>query len=344
MAARSSSNGVVAGVAILVLTVLWLVPGLRRDAFAAAEIPGPADRIGPDVDGLLAETVGLNLHLALLTDDRTRFEEQVAIVEEVLLAPCGLLSWRIDPSTGLPASASASVDDLKVIRALLEGVERWGDLGWAVLAHAIADAALRLETVDGMLVEGATWEHGDVVASQAVETAYLDLATIGTLAERDPRWSIVYSNALALLLKSQTAAGLFPRRVTHEGEAPADTNAEVNAIHVLYCAIHLAEVEQGGDRTLSFFVEQLDRDGRLEGRFVLAAGVPVPGYEDVAVYALAARLALILGQHETARRILDPIQQTRLQQIDGVPFDNLQVSVALAEERLARGTGGVQED
>ena len=344
MAARSSSNVFVTGVAILVLTAPWLVPGPRRDAAVAAEIPDRSGRIDGGADGLLAETVGLHLHLALLADDRARFEEQATVVEQVLLAPCGLLSWRVDPGSGMPARASASVDDLKVIRALLAGAERWGVLAWSDLAHSIGDAALRLETVDGMLVEGATWEHGDVVASRAVETAYLDLATLGALAEREPRWSIVYSNALELLLESQTTLGLFPRRVTPEGGAIADSNDEVNAIHVLYCAIHLAEVERGGDRTLAFFIQQLDRDGMLEGRFQLATGAPLPGYEDLAVYALTARLALILDQREAARRLLEPVREGRLQQLDDVPFDNLQASVALAEERLARGTGSKQED
>jgi len=340
MAARPRSNVVVAGVALSLVTALCLAPRAQRRAAASAVVEESPPLPQAPAEELLAETIGLELHLALLADDRCRFTELVAVVRDVLLAPCGLLSWRVE--AGIPATSSASVDDLKAVRALLAGAERWGRPDWAMLAHGIADAALGLETVDGMLVEGASWESGDVVASRAVETAYLDLETIASLAEREPRWAIVYANAQRLLERAQTPRGLFPRRVDLAGRALA--GGEVNAIHVLYCGIHLAEVGQGGDRTLAFFVEQLERDGKLEGRFELAGGEPIPGYEDVAVYSLAARLALLLDQHETARRFLDRMQEIRPARADHVPFDDLQASIALLEERLAREIDPGQED
>jgi len=344
MAARFRPKVAGAGVALVMLATLWLGP--RSGSCTVAPLPasGGASPQDAAAGGLLAETVGLKLHHALLTGDRAQFAEQVALLTETLLAPCGLLSWRVEPMSGQPAPASASVDDLQAVRALLAGAERWGEPAWAELAHRIADAALRLETVDGVLVEGASWESGDVVASRIVETAYLDLATLSALAEREPRWSIVHGNALALLRAAETPQGLFSRRVTLDGEPLADAGDEINAIHVLYCAIHLAEVELGGERTLSFLAGQFGRDGQLEGRFRLADGAPIPGYEDAAVYALTARLALLLGQNEIARRLLIRMEELEPTPFDDVPFDNLQASIALIEERIARDIDSDKEN
>ena len=334
---------------VLYLSV-WIAP--RPPVRASENEPaaiGEGDTAADPYDGILAETVGLLLHYAWLAGDRGLFDHQVGLVQYHLMAPCGLLAWRASLSTREAAPASASVDDLKVIRALLGGGETWGDPAWGELVDRMGAAVLQHEVVDNVLVEAASWDdEGGVVAADVVETAYLDLKTVSLLIPRDPAWLNVYTRSLDLLRSAETEHGLFPRRITREGVPIATDDGVVNMIHVLYAALHMAEVNEGGDATLGLLRERFDATGRLPGRFVLATAERVDGFESLSIYALASRLARARGEQALARRFLDRMLEMQLlDPVVGSPdrstvswdshsFDNLQALIALREEASSR--------
>lgn len=331
--------------ALLCAAVVLAAPLARA---AEGTLPSPGirealrDGLPGDGDEVLAETVGLLMHYAWLTGDRPLFEAQVAQVEGVLASECGLLSWRATADGA--ATASASVDDLKVVRALFLGAQRWAEPRWDRLGHELAASVLEHETVDGQLVDAASWSGGHVSASDTLQTAYLDLGTLAMLAPRDPAWAAVYARSLEVLRAAETEHGLFVEQVARGGRPVRAAGAEVNAIHVLYCALHLAEMGEGGRRTLDHLHEAYEREGRLPGRYRLADGEPVPGYENRAVYALTARLALELGDEDTARRLLEHLVRWHLLDpvIDpaaraevgfaALAFDNLQTLISLERQ------------
>jgi len=311
-----------------------------------AVTPGRIGHLSVEGDEVLAETVGLLMHYAWLTGDRALFEAQVETVEGTLRGPSGLLSWRITASG--PAPASASVDDLKVVRALIRGAQLWGEPRWADLGRDLAAAVLEHETVDGLLVDAASWDGDGVRASDTLQTAYLDLGTVAMLIPHDPAWLPVYTRSLEVLREAETEQGLFVEQLARGGKPVRTAGAEVNGIHVLYCAVHLAEVGEGGERTLAHLRAAFDERGRLPGRYSLSDGAPVTGYENRAVYALAARLALLHGDHATARRFLDRMLEMHLLQpvldpdsrvevgFAALAFDNLQALISLRQLSLAR--------
>lgn len=328
------------------VALLW-VPVLQGRAQAAAPTtPGGIGHLSVEDDEVLAETVGLLMHHAWMTGDRALFEAQVSVVEGTLRGPIGLLSWRTT-SDG-PAPASASVDDLKVVRALIRGSQLWAEPRWADLGRELAAAVLEHETVDGQLVDAASWGGDTVRTSDTLQTAYLDLGTLAMLIPHDPAWLPVYSRSLEVLREAETEHGLFVEQLARGGKPVRTAGAEVNGIHVLYCAVHLAEVGEGGEPTLAHLRAAFDERGRLPGRYRLSDGAPISGYENRAVYALAARLALLLGDHASAERFLDRMLEMHLLEpvlnrghraevgFAALAFDNLQALISLRQLSLAR--------
>jgi hypothetical protein len=297
---------------------------------------------------ILLETVGLLMEYAALVGDRGLFDLQHELVRHAFTGPNGLLAWRVSPDLSRRSSSTATIDELKVVGALLDGAIRWEDPTLERAARDIAETVLEQEVVRGVLVHAASWDEGSrgVTRSDRARTAYLDLDTLSRLAAIDARWTPVYENSLAILERVESPLGLFPDETPLDVHRPgnrweADPEEIVNGIHVLYCALHLAEVSKGGGRTLAFLERQFQEKGRLGGRWRLGSGDEIPGYENVSVYALAARLARSCGRRDLARaflnrmldyELLDPVKVRP----EGPParatrsvFDNLHALIAI---------------
>ncbi len=307
--------------------------------------PGALAGAGPEARAVLSESVGLMMTYAVLADSPALFAAQRRLVDKVLQGPHGLLAWRASRGLLRVDPSSASIDDLTVVRALLRGSARWADAGLERDAAEIARAVLEHQVTGDLLVDAASWDDHGVYTSEEVQLAYLDLRTLADLADRDDAWEPVYERSLELLRDAETEAGLFGEVWTPS--AGYVDSSEVNGILAAYCALHLAEVGEGGDRTLEFFLAALEERGSLPGRYSAATAAPVDGYEGVAVYAIAIRLALFLDDLEAAETLASRMiecQRSEPRSAAGAfslgdtahTFDNLHALLALRSLRLAR--------
>lgn len=316
---------------------------------------GPVESaLGPGEQPLLTETIGLLMQYAAERGDRALYDAQLSRVQHHLRAPCGLLSWRATPDLEVTSPSSASIDDLTVVRALLRGAERFPGGVSEALALDIGAAVREHEVVDGLLVDAASWDDSGVVPSLSIQTSYLAVDVMAALADKDPAWSPIYERSVGFLHAIETPRGLYPEVLALPATG-ADTlqpamepDQVLNAILVLYSAVSLAAVGRGGQATLAFLEAHWVEHGSLAGRYHLASGQPVSGYESVAVYGLAARLARHLGRADLSDAFIE--RMLNYQFLDPVvarpsgplphrrtsPFDNLQAMLALQQARDGR--------
>ncbi len=300
----------------------------------------------PGARSVLSESVGLLMTYAALADARPLFDAQLRLAERVLQGPHGLLAWRASRHLARTDASSASIDDLTVVRALLRASARWDRPDLARSAAAISTGILEHQVVDGVLVDAASWNGDGIYSGREVQLAYLDLRTMALLAERDAAWEPAYESGLRLLREGGDGHGLFAETWSLDSGEYA-TPDPVNGILAAYCALHLAEVGEGGAETLALFDARLADAGRLAGRYGRDDRAPVDGYEAAAVYALAARLSLALGQIEPAERYVARLLETQKSEPRGAAgafslgntahtFDNLHALIAVRSLRLAR--------
>lgn len=356
-----------------------MLDGQRAPHTLVALEAGALDDAGPHARAVLSESVGLAMTYAALARSPALFDAQLRIGERILQGPRGLLAWRASDDLLRTWPSSASIDDLTVVRALLHGAAAWHRPGLERKAQRIAGAVLEHQVVGDLLVDAASWNDDGVYTSDTVQLAYLDLRTMALLAERDAAWEDVYEGSLALLREAEREGGLFPetwsvvdgtfgvgdrdgdgdgdgdgnradvpdhgdRDALERGDAGGDV---VNDILVAYCALHLAEVGEGGRPTLDHMLGQLERTGFLAGRHELDGGAALEGYEGIAVYAIGVRLALALGDLPAAEQVAAAMaarQRSGTAAVDGAfslgdtahTFDNLHALIALRALRLAR--------
>lgn len=104
----------------------------------------------------------------------------------------GLTVWRIQ--AGEKAAANASLDDLRILRALMKADAVWGGYEREIRERAAALYAACV--VDDALVSFANVDgsgHGD-----SVTLCYLDVQTMRALSAYDVRWTAVANRSEAI--------------------------------------------------------------------------------------------------------------------------------------------------
>ncbi|MDO9509409.1 MAG: glycosyl hydrolase family 8 [Thermovirgaceae bacterium] len=155
----------------------------------------------------LSETVGLEMMLHLSRGDKVSFDRQVKLLKSFFIGPLGLLPWKIEENHQTAELWNASVDDLRVARALILADRRWENPDYLELARSIGEALLKYNVVDGLLLDGCSWKKPGIISKARVDQvydtstlAYADIMAMRQLSEIDPEWVPVLQRMSGVLM------------------------------------------------------------------------------------------------------------------------------------------------
>lgn len=290
---------------------------------------------------LTSESVGLALGAYLALGDKGAMSLVHSFWRSHFLSPAGLSSWKLTPD-GRPAASeegylsAAPIDELRLARVLLAA----GPL----LPHSREDAekisrSLLSALRGGLIPDDVSWREGQALEpGERISLSYLDIGAMKALLRLDARWEPVLAASLRILLRAARPGG--PPWQVYDPEAekfscqdPCDT------IHGLWIGLRLQEAGEEGAalRILSFYRTLLDRSGRLDDAYTPEGSGS--GEEDLASYALLARLAWRLGEKAFARSVVEerilPFRSSSglytQEPPDASSFQNLEVLLTLLE-------------
>lgn len=300
----------------------------------------------PDLDpaelrtsGLLSESNGLLMRYAVEAGDRELFDRQYAFVRKWMTGHLGLFFWKISHDAELTADATAVVDDLRIVDAVLRAFDRWGEPEHRRFALEVAYAVAENEAVDGVFRDFVNWrDWGERTLSPRIQLSYLDMPAIRRIARSRDDWDELVEKNGDVLSKGQLDSGLFWE--AYDFEKRAYVGPTQNTINQLYSALFLAEIDPGNQEALKFFRERWNEDGRILAEYDARNGRPTKFFESTSVYALLARYALVMGDRGFAAEIVDRL--LRYQDVhEGGPlagafyddeiysFDNLEAMLTL---------------
>lgn len=299
---------------------------------------------------MLSESTGLMMLYALRKGDQALFDQQLDFLNRHLLTNNGLIRWMVDPdNNSYDASSNASIDDLRIIRALREADQMWEDKEGSLYrnkAEQISAALKEHNITGGLLTDYFEWKFEQ--PADSVTSSYLDVRTIKELAEKDNDWKAVYDSSLHLLREAALPNGMFKKTYklkTGEWE-PLET---VHMVDTLYCAFHLAEDGQDVSPTIRLIEAQMEASGKLYGR-LYPDGTPDGNLESPAVYALALRTVnLVNPDHLMVEKLEQRLKELAVSDLtsiyagayvnlpdqEGYSFDHLQVLLTEHKEQLS---------
>ncbi|MCB9477643.1 MAG: hypothetical protein H6685_12325 [Deltaproteobacteria bacterium] len=254
--------------------------------------------------GVLSESTGLMMNYAVAAADRELFEQQLAYTKSTLTGQFGLFFWKVSADGELSADSTASVDDLRIVGALIDAYKLWGneeelDLGtqiaWAIRKHEMPDDRLR------DFVNWRDWGHPTV--ADRIQLSYIDLTVLTRLLEYRPDWKDAVQANARLLSDGQAENGLFFE--IYDFNERRYRGPRQNTINQLYCGLFLLAADPTQRRLLDFMKAKLDEDGVIYAEYDLETGAPTKFFESTSVYALLARYAQAAGEMELAETVLE---------------------------------------
>jgi len=183
----------------------------------------------------LSESVGLEMLVSVNAGDRRSFDRQMEMVKTRFLGPLGLMYWKLKENMEPDEPWNASLDDLRVARALILAHGLWGGQAYLDLALSIGEAVLEYNVTDNVLVDGCSWKKGVTGKFKVADTyetstlAYVDVLAMELLAKHDPRWTPVMQRSWGVLAAGVSGRDL-PMWLYDTGESMYDDDSPEDEI------------------------------------------------------------------------------------------------------------------
>jgi len=266
-----------------------------------------------EADRILSETIGLSLEYAYLTGNLTLFELEERFAEKRLLSPLGVFYWRLNrDATPYKESegmySSALIDDLRILKYVLLGYEKWGRRETLSFALKAMKGLWMYVSDEGNLVEYLVWSDSGVLQkSDNVRISYLDLEALTILARYDSNWIHVRDQALKTIRQGKMSdAEFFHELYNLKVKRYSTPSGVVNTIHQLFITLHLLEIGSISDvkDTYSSLIKEY-----LEGNVVMDSYNPAAGSRgrwelDIGSYALIVQTSLLIGDVSAGESII----------------------------------------
>lgn len=285
----------------------------------------------------LSETIGLEMLWWVIKEDKNNFDKQLALLKKYFISPGGLLYWKLTNKLK-PYYANASIDDLRVCKALILAHKKWGDSTYLDTAKQIADGLLKYCVKDYVLLDGASWQSGGVYGgikivgvTGQITLSYPDLETLILLKELNNEWQKVAQRTtgivlLGALLKEHDVYWAYD--LTKESYYDL---GEENLINVFLHLFHLSSIGSIPINNVSYFASKV-----REEKGIFINGVD----ENIAVYAIASLVFHYSGFQEEADFCLKKLLEFRLEngllgylinggQVNAWAFDNLLALISI---------------
>lgn len=240
---------------------------------------------------VLSESEGLMLLYYLDRNDEEGFKNILSYVQNNMVMSNGLLRWRVggDEET----NTSATIDDLRVLRALLLASERWDNIDYRKAAFKISKG-IKKELVDGSLLADFNDGYGK---SDKTQICYLDILALRLIASLDNDYMDIYKSSLSLLDRAKISSEipLYKKEYNRSTDEFDNENIDME----LNSVVLLNRAEAGLDvkDSLDFLKEKYKEDDGIFSLYDLSGNV-ISNIESTTIYSNILRTASISGDYE----------------------------------------------
>jgi hypothetical protein len=237
----------------------------------------------------LSESPGLLMTYCIIADKKELFDRQLSFLRNKLLVNGRYLKWRTGEP---PATCNAAIDDLRIVRALLDAHAKWGAAEYSDTADVLQNGLLEKMTYEGNLCELYDWRLDK--RRNMIPLCYLDLYTMDRLRFFDESWLKVWDRGLKVIGNGRYSpvSPLFYKYYDYDGYTYSPDEEYIKGgasclTYSIYTAIHLAEVNEDTSFFAAWLKEEMS-EGRLYAWYDPITLKPANKIESTAVYALAA--------------------------------------------------------
>lgn len=253
----------------------------------------------------LSESVGLLMKYAVESNRPKLFKQESGFLRSRMMTEKGFIKWR---AGGSNAYCNASIDDLRIIGALLEAYDKWGSKEYYDLAGELQLRIYDKQVKGYNLCDLYDWKID--AHRYMTPLCYLDLHTLYRLAEFNEGWVKAEERAASIINNGRiNSCSPFYYKFYDYSSHDYSLDEEyvkgkgICLTYTLITAIHMAEINIFNDELTDWLKEQMKND-RLFSWYDPITLKAVNNMKSPAIYALAAIYADKAGEKDLCRQIL----------------------------------------
>jgi Endoglucanase Y len=254
----------------------------------------------------LSESVGLLMNYCVISGNRELFDREYEFLKKKMLTDKGFIKWRVGSDNTV---CNASIDDMRIICALLDAYDSWGDNKYYNLAGDLQLNLYKYQAKDHNLFQLYDWKTGK--SSHTTPLCYLDFYTLYRMGTFNENWYAVEERAASIIMNGRINASspFFYKNYDYDTgrysmDEEYDAGKGICLTYSIYTALHLAEVNED----TGFFTDWLKmqiKSGPLYAWYDPTTLKNTNNIESTAVYALAAVYADKTGEKELCGKLMD---------------------------------------
>ena len=244
-------------------------------------------------DSVLSESEGLMLLYYLERDDKEGFNKTFEYIKNNMLLSNGLISWRVDGDKR--SAVSATIDDLRIIKALIMGGEKWNNLKYRYYAIEMANGVYRKLRTENLLVD---FNDGQT-NSDKVTLCYIDLEALQYLNNIDFKWKSIRVES-EKILNGGFISNKVPlyRKYYDIKTKKYDNDENVDMLLNTIILLDKAEVGQNISESLNWIIDKFKTDGAIYVSYNDATGERTSDIQSTSIYANLLQIAEIENNKE----------------------------------------------
>lgn len=263
---------------------------------------------------VLSESEGLLLLYYLERDNKEGFDNVYLYIKENMVLKNKIISWRVDD--GIPSETSATIDDLRIIKALLLANIRWNDTAYRKQGLKIAEA-LKTEMIEDNLL--TDYKVGDD-KSPNVTLCYLDLETLKMISNYDKDFKLIYNKSLKIMNEGYVSDGLpLYKKIYIKSDNTYD-NDELDTLLSTIVMLNRAQVREDTYKSIEWIKDKFRTDGSIFLTYNKNTGQAMSSLESTSIYSNLLQVADYTKDDELYTMCLDKLEKFQVLEVNNLIY------------------------
>lgn len=259
---------------------------------------------------VLSESASLRMLAAVRSGQQERFTEQWQLAKQTFDINSGF-SYRYSPKQQKLYPLNAAVDDLRMIQALYEAGEKFGDKRYTAEADKYGERFYDYNVKDGKLYDFYDMEYSST--NTFVTLCYINLGTLRKMSI--PSQFSKLTDHMNTILENGYLSDEFPFYETRFNYETGKYSSEnINTVESLLSILALAEVGQQKATSIDFIKQQVEA-GTLYGQYS-REGKPLNDIRSTAIYAITAMIGAEIGDESLHHKSIERMNEFRVTDVD----------------------------
>lgn len=264
---------------------------------------------------VLSESAGLLMRYYALTNQEDLFIAEWEQAKKIFELPSGF-SYRYSPKFDKIYNINATVDDLRIIRALYEAGLHFKQNEFSKLASIYGESFVKHNIIDGKLFD--FYDQENKMTNDFVTLCYIDLTSLRLLPiPQTKRDNLI--NDMENVIHNGFISEIFPFYETRYNYETLTYSSEgINTVESLLTILSLAESGKQRPESIAYIKEKV-RSGTLYGKYT-KDGTPMNDIQSTAIYAITALIGSVLHDPNLYMESIEQMEKFRVEQTNELFF------------------------